>query len=185
MSDPAQNIGEIDRKSDSLPANEVSLSRRDSEKTITGQESDVSQTTEDPAVNPPPNGGYGWVCVACCFCINAHTWGINSAYGVFLQFYLDNGYYPGASAVEFAFVGGLSISMSLLVSPIATITTRLYGTKVTLLIGVFFETLALIGASFAHQTWQLFLSQGICFGWGMGYLFVGSVRQIESWEVIR
>ena len=26
----------------------------------------------------PPDGGYGWVCVACVFWINAHTWGINS-----------------------------------------------------------------------------------------------------------
>ena len=26
----------------------------------------------------PPNGGYGWVCVACVLMINAHTWGINS-----------------------------------------------------------------------------------------------------------
>jgi hypothetical protein len=24
------------------------------------------------------NGGYGWVCVACVFWLNAHTWGINS-----------------------------------------------------------------------------------------------------------
>jgi hypothetical protein len=26
----------------------------------------------------PPDGGYGWVCVASVFWINAHTWGINS-----------------------------------------------------------------------------------------------------------
>ena len=26
----------------------------------------------------PPDGGYGWVCVACTFLINAHTWGVNS-----------------------------------------------------------------------------------------------------------
>lgn len=26
----------------------------------------------------PPDGGYGWVCVACVFWINAHTWGVNS-----------------------------------------------------------------------------------------------------------
>lgn len=32
-------------------------------------------------VDVPPDGGYGWVCVACCFLINAHTWGINSSYG--------------------------------------------------------------------------------------------------------
>ena len=28
--------------------------------------------------NDPPDGGYGWVCVACVFLINAHTWGVNS-----------------------------------------------------------------------------------------------------------
>lgn len=26
----------------------------------------------------PPDGGYGWVCTACVFLVNAHTWGINS-----------------------------------------------------------------------------------------------------------
>lgn len=26
----------------------------------------------------PPNGGYGWICAACVFFVNAHTWGINS-----------------------------------------------------------------------------------------------------------
>jgi hypothetical protein len=29
-------------------------------------------------VDVPPDGGYGWICVACVFWINAHTWGINS-----------------------------------------------------------------------------------------------------------
>ena len=29
-------------------------------------------------VDVPPDGGYGWVCTACVFLINAHTWGINS-----------------------------------------------------------------------------------------------------------
>ena len=128
-----------------------------------------------------PDGGYGWVCVACCFLINAHTWGINSSYGVFLAFYLDNDYYPGAGPLDFAFVGGLSISMALLVSPIATSTTRLFGTRVTLLIGVCLETLALIGASFTHRIWQLLLSQGLCFGFGMGFLFVGSVGVVPQW----
>ena len=86
----------------------------------------------------------------------------------------DSGFYT-------AFVGGLSISMALMVSPFATSTTRLFGTRVTLFIGVALEALALIGASFTHETWQLFLSQGVCFGLGMGFLFVGSVGVVPQW----
>ena len=38
---------------------------------------EVAQEALPPAWTPP-NGGYGWVCVACCFFINGHTWGVNS-----------------------------------------------------------------------------------------------------------
>jgi hypothetical protein len=40
---------------------------------------DVPEKTEDV----PPDGGYGWVCTACNFFINAHTWGINSVSSVY------------------------------------------------------------------------------------------------------
>lgn len=100
---------------------------------------------------------------------------------MFLAHYLANDTYPGASYLEYAFVGGLSISSALLVSPLATYTTRIYGTRTTLFTGVFFETLSLIGASFTSQIWQLFLSQGVCFGWGMGFLFVGTVGVVPQW----
>ncbi|KAK3067671.1 hypothetical protein LTS18_000985, partial [Coniosporium uncinatum] len=139
----------------------------------------------DPPADVPPNGGYGWVCTACCFWINAHTWGLNSSYGVFLAYYLANNVFPSATRLDFAFVGGLSISMAFLVSPLATYTTRRYNTRTTLLIGIFFETLSLIGASFATRIWQLFLSQGVCFGWGMGFLFVGSVGIPPQWFTTR
>ncbi|KAL3958483.1 hypothetical protein ACCO45_006645 [Purpureocillium lilacinum] len=46
---------------------------------------------------PPPNGGYGWVCTACVATINAHTWGLNSSYGVFLAHYLATNTFPGAT----------------------------------------------------------------------------------------
>ena len=156
-------------------------SRRSYERTGTASDEEQHAATDGKKVDVPPDGGYGWVIMACCATINCHTWGLNSAYGVFLSYYLADNYYPGATSLEFAFVGGLSISQALLVSPIATSTTRLFGTRVTLLIGVGFETLALIGASFTHEVWQLFLSQGVCFGFGMGFLFVGSVGVVPQW----
>lgn len=50
------------------------------------KEHQCSLNHPEPSVDPdekydrdvPPDGGYGWVCVACVFWINAHTWGINS-----------------------------------------------------------------------------------------------------------
>lgn len=129
----------------------------------------------------PPDGGYGWVCVAACATINAHTWGLNSSYAVFLAYYLANNVFPGATPLHYAFIGGLSISQALVVSPIATLTTRVFGTRTTLLIGVVLETTSFIGASFANQIWHLFLTQGLCFGWGMGFLFVGSVGIAAQW----
>ncbi|KAJ5871600.1 uncharacterized protein N7529_003953 [Penicillium soppii] len=148
----------------------------------------------------PPDGGYGWVCVACVFWINAHTWGINSvsrkfftfqpsfftnqhiqSYGVFLSYYLSHNVFPNTSALSYAFTGGLSISCALLVAPLATHFIHRWGTRFVLNLGVFFETLSLIGSSFATLKWHIFLSQGVCFGWGMGFLFVGSVGIAPQW----
>ena len=144
-----------------------------------------SDNNAKPKIPPPPNGGYGWVCTICTALINGHTWGLNSSYGVFLAHYLANNTFPGATPLEYAFVGSLSISCAMLISPVATTTTRFYGTKVTLFIGVALESGSLIAASFATEIWQLFLSQGICFGLGMGFLFIGSVPIVPQWFTTR
>ncbi|ROW16134.1 hypothetical protein VPNG_01824 [Cytospora leucostoma] len=126
-------------------------------------------------------GGYGWVVVLTVFLVNMHTWGMNSAYAVFLAYYLNSNKFPGANAIDFAFVGGLSISIALLLAPLATICIRLYGTRACLLVGVALETAAFVGASFTTQIWHLVLSQGVAFGAGMGFLFTATVGLIPQW----
>ena len=68
-------------------ANERSRNEKDHSETNSSSEiekaaSDQSNKEQSKATSPPkdepPDGGYGWVCVACCALINAHTWGINS-----------------------------------------------------------------------------------------------------------
>ena len=150
-----------------------------SEKTV-----DVEQpisVADEKVEDLPPDGGYGWIVVACCFFINGHTWGINSTYGVFLGYYLSTNYFPDTSPLAYAFIGGLSISQAVVIAPLVTHIIHLYGTKVALHIGIFLETLGLLGASFATQKYQIILAQGFCFGWGMGFLFTGSVGLISQW----
>lgn len=71
--------------------------------------------------------------------------------------------------------------MALLVSPIATNCIGKYGTQITLGVGILLETAGLLGASFASKIWHLFLSQGLAFGFGMGFLFVASVGVVPQW----
>lgn len=134
---------------------------------------------------PPPNGGYGWVCTACVLCINAHTWGLNSSYGVFLAHYLANNTFPGATSLHYAFIGSLSISCGLLVSPTATMSAARFGTKPTLFFGAVLQAASLICASFAFEIWHLFLTQGVLFGMGMGFLFVPSIAIVPQWFTTR
>ncbi|KAJ5352223.1 hypothetical protein N7452_001197 [Penicillium brevicompactum] len=126
-------------------------------------------------------GGYGWVCVACTFFMNAHTWGINAAYGVFLAYYLSSDLFPGTSALEYAFVGGLSISCAMLIAPLATYLCHRVSHRFVLNLGTILEAVSLITSSFVKANWQLFLSQGACFGFGMGLCFCGSVGITSHW----
>lgn len=129
----------------------------------------------------PPNGGYGWICTACVFWSNAHTWGLNSAWGIFLSHYLENSSFPGTSQFEYALIGGVSIACACLVSPAVNVSMRKYGTRVTMLIGTVFVFAALFSASFATKIWHLFLSQAVCFGFGMGFLYIPSTGVLPQW----
>ncbi|KAK9364363.1 major facilitator superfamily domain-containing protein [Lipomyces kononenkoae] len=128
-----------------------------------------------------PDGGYGWIVVASIFLINAHSWGMTSSYAVFLAYYLSHNTYPNATNLDYAFIGGLSFSMAFATAPIVNFCVKHFGSKLTLCIGVLFQTAAFIGASFATEIWQLFLSQGVALGIGIGFMFVATAGVIPQW----
>ncbi|KAL3478300.1 major facilitator superfamily domain-containing protein [Aspergillus californicus] len=141
----------------------------------------VQEPTPSQPADEFPEGGYGWVCVICIFFINAHTWGINSAFGVILSFYLSHDVFPGTPALSYALISGLSISCALLITPLVILLTPTLTPRFFILLGILLETASMIGASFATASWQLFLGQGICFGFGMGSLFISTVGIPNQW----
>ncbi|KAL2849701.1 MFS general substrate transporter [Aspergillus pseudodeflectus] len=128
-----------------------------------------------------PEGGYGWVCVVSIFLINAHTWGINGAFGVILSFYLSENQFPGTSSLVYAAVSGVGVSFALLISPLVTYLNPFLPKRTVIVLGAILIAAALIGASFTTQSWQLWLSQGICYGLGMGCLFTSTVAIANGW----
>jgi MFS family permease len=54
-----------------------------------------------------------------------------------------------------------------------------------MLAGVVLEAASLISAGWATKVWHLFLSQGVAYGVGMGFLFVASVPIVPQWFTTR
>ncbi|OCT47306.1 putative transporter MCH2 [Cladophialophora carrionii] len=147
-----------------------------------GERVDVSPPQAAVSVEDvPPDGGYGWVCTACVFMLNAHSWGLNSAWGIFLAHYLADSTFKNASRLEYALIGGLSISQSLLSAPAVNICQRYLGMRATLLIGTVLLFVALFGASYSTQIWHLFMTQGVCFGWGLGFTYIPATATLPQW----
>ncbi|KAG9773958.1 hypothetical protein KCU88_g5636, partial [Aureobasidium melanogenum] len=116
----------------------------------------------DPNVEPP----YGWVVCIAMHLINGFTWGIIASYGVYLSYYINHETFPGASDLDFAFVGGVNFATALLCAPIVNVSIRLFGTKFPMYCGCFLFAGGFIAASFATKFWHLILTQGILVGLG-------------------
>lgn len=139
--------------------------------------------TRDDDAAIPPDGGYGWVVVVCQTTINAMTWGVNSAFAVYLSHFTgpDSAYFPGTTTLQYSFVGGVSVGVALAISPVASLLNNRYGFRLPMLLGSFIELLAFILASFARTYWELFMTQGILFGLSVGLLFSPSVGIPSQW----
>lgn len=144
-------------------------------------ESQDQQPADVASPPPPPNGGYGWIVTIAVCIINAHTWGMSSSYGVFLAYYIKNNTFNGATTLQYAFIGSLSMGCAMGISPFATIAVKKFGTRQVMLIGVVIETGSWIAASFASKVWHIFLTQGVLFGLGIGILFTATVGIIPQW----
>lgn len=112
------------------------------------------------------------------------TDGIQS-YGVYLSHYLSSNYFPTATPLDYAFIGGLEFGCALLFSPLWTILVRELGRKIVMTFGCLAMSGGFIAASFAHQIWHLYLSQGVLVGIGLGAIFIPSVQVVPQWFLKR
>jgi MFS family permease len=69
----------------------------------------------------------------------------------------------------------------MIVGPLATFVLSKTSTQTAMAFGVATATGSLIAASFASKIWHLFLTQGVGFGIGMGFLYTISTGTISQW----
>jgi MFS family permease len=105
----------------------------------------------------------------------------SQSYGVYLSYYLQNNIFPDATDFDFALIGGLNFSMAMIISPLATALTRRYGVHLPMAFGIICQTSGFITASFARRIWQLYLSQGLLVGFGIGLTWIPSIAVLPQW----
>ncbi|KAL8849413.1 MAG: hypothetical protein Q9221_005585 [Calogaya cf. arnoldii] len=113
--------------------------------------------------------------------ISCFTWGIVSAYGVYLSYYLRYNSFPGATSLDFAIVGGSTFGAAMLVAPLVTFLARKFGTRAPMLVGVIALAGGFIAASFASEAWHLYLCQGALVGIAVGFIYVPSIAILSQW----
>ncbi|KAL8730358.1 MAG: hypothetical protein Q9166_004123 [cf. Caloplaca sp. 2 TL-2023] len=96
----------------------------------------------------------------------------------------DSGYgwlLPGATPLDFAFVGGLEFAVAIMVAPLVKYIARVFGTLPSMLFGAMALAGGFVLASFAATTWQLYLSHGALVGFGVGFTYIPGIPIISQW----
>nr|ODN89420.1 hypothetical protein L203_02130 [Cryptococcus depauperatus CBS 7841] len=128
------------------------------------------------------DGGYGWVIVGCMIAMNAGTWGVNTTYGVYSSYYLQNNYFSGGTTLGFAWVGGLSVATALLCGPLSNYLSRIFGFRIAHNpLGTIGIVLGQCMAGICHSFATFLVCQGIVFGFGLGMIMVPAQPLMAHW----
>lgn len=156
-------------------------------KTLENEQSELVSTSSDSDEEkqnsgyPPQDEGYAWVIVVSVFLVMFTTWGTNSAFGVFLSYYLSNNSFDGATKYDYAIIAGFPVALCQLFTPVSIFIMRVIGMKQTVAIGCVLMLLGFLWASFATHLWELYLTQGILTGISMALVSVPPATCVPPW----
>ena len=100
---------------------------------------------------------------------------------MYLSYYLSGNLFPGATPLDYAFIGGLTFGAAMIVAPLVTVFTRRTGLRIPMASGAIMLGGAFIAASYASEIWHLYLTQGVLVGMGIGFLYVPSLPVLSQW----
>lgn len=91
---------------------------------------------------------------------------MNTTYGVYMSYYINDNYFQGGTQLRYAFVGGLSVAFGLLSAPAANYLSKRFGIKAPMLIGLLATTMGQCLAGLSQQFGSFIVLQGLVFGSG-------------------
>ncbi|XXG96428.1 short-chain alcohol dehydrogenase [Hypoxylon texense] len=129
-------------------------------------------------IEPPPDGGRGWVQVFVGHLALFNTFGWFNSYGIFQDYYTEELHLP-LSAVSWT--GSVQV---FLLACIGMFSGRLFDAgyfRSLIAVGSALQLVAVFTASLATEYWQLFLAQGLCGGLGAGILYCPVIACVATY----
>ncbi|XP_055938722.1 monocarboxylate transporter 10-like isoform X1 [Argiope bruennichi] len=124
----------------------------------------------------PPDGGWGWVVCLASFWTNGTIFGVMNCFGV-LYVKLKDKFAETHEEAAFvtSWVGSVSIGMTFLLSPVASILTDRLGIRTTCFIGGLMATIGMLLSSFVTSLELLYLTYGVLLGSGASLAYTPSL----------
>ncbi|KAI8870241.1 MFS general substrate transporter [Ramicandelaber brevisporus] len=169
----------------SVPLHDEKFDKEQDEAAI-GSDTENDQTAcpseqGSPPLREPPDGGYGFVVLISTFICMGLSFGMINAYGAFNRYYTEVLFKGRESPSTISFVGTLTVCMMNLLGPFSGYVNDLVGVRMTVVSGSIIMCLGMILASFAHELWQLFLTQGILVGIGSSMIYLPCTSLPAQW----
>ncbi|KIY65753.1 MFS general substrate transporter [Cylindrobasidium torrendii FP15055 ss-10] len=151
--------------------------------------STTTSIVNESSLAPVDGGRAAWSFLVAAFFVEAIVWGFPSAFGIFLDYYLNDPKYssqPGAATL-LPIIGpassGVIYCSGLLIQPFML--RYPYHRRTSMWIGVFFCFASLFGASYATKIEALVCLQGVLYAIGGSLLYTPCISYVSEWFVER
>jgi len=115
-----------------------------------------------------PEGGWGYIVLTVALAVNILAHGLQLSFGVTLLAIQRR--WGSHKLIASCWLGGISICVSLLMSPLTIAICRRKSTRITAVVGGLILSLGCLFTSFASQFHQIFFSYGIIVGIGVSFV---------------
>ncbi|KAJ8718282.1 hypothetical protein PYW08_002519 [Mythimna loreyi] len=165
-------VAHFTRDRSESPVDKVKFAGLDDNDSICSDESD------NEALPPIPDGGWGWVVVASAFLVSACADGLAFSFGLLHEEFTI---YFETTQSKTSLIGSLFIATPLLAGPIMSALVDRYGCRIMTMIAGLLSTIGFLLAAVSNSVEMLCLTFGFISGLAMGILYVTAVVSVAFW----
>ncbi|QPG76753.1 hypothetical protein FOA43_004147 [Brettanomyces nanus] len=145
-----------------LPSTFGAMNPEEDTKSIAALANYDGEFNKQDVIDRPPDGTlWGWISAFCVCGLNTFSWGVNSVFGVFLNYYVSSNHFPGATMEDYALIGGLNLGLSFMLCNVANTLVRRFYYKYVMAVGIVMLVICYLCAAEATTIVQLIMLQGL------------------------